>query len=72
MKSNNFDDKLARSDPGDEIIYHRGFYCVISEEKPRRNPEAQAAWSAMQRGDVVLYQRRIKEFDIEYCAKVVK
>lgn len=72
MKPTSFDDQLAISDPGDVIIYHRGFHCLISEEKPKRNEQAQAAWNAMQRGDVILYQYRLAEFDIEYCAKVVK
>lgn len=72
MKPSNFDDKLAHSNPGDEIIYHHGFYCVVSEDNPRRNAEAKAAWDAMERGDVILYQRRLAEFDILYCAKVVK
>ena len=72
MKSTMFDDALARSEIGDEIVYHRGFYCVMSGDRPKRNPEAQAAWAAYVRGDVLLYQRRMGQFDLQYCAKVIR
>ena len=65
-----FDDQLALSDPGDEIVYHRGFHCV--DINGRRIPQAKAAWQAYLRGDVILYQRRIGKDLLHYCAKVVR
>jgi len=52
-----FIDQLAVSDPGDEIIYHVGFHCVT--RNGRRNAAAADAWKAYERGDVLLYQRRM-------------
>jgi hypothetical protein len=66
-----FDDMLARANPGDEIIYHRGFHCLDLTGE-RRNAQAKQAWDAHVRGDVLLYQRRIKRFHLEYCAKVLR
>lgn len=66
-----FDDQLARAKPGDEIVYHVGPFCA-QPITGRRVPQAQLAWQAYMRGDVVLYQRRIKEGQTKYCAKVIR
>lgn len=67
-----FDDQLARAEKGDEIVYHRGFHCLDPRvDHPKRNEAAKAAWQAYLRGDVVLYQRRIREGLLHYCAKVI-
>lgn len=65
-----FDDQLALTEKGDEIVYHKGFHCLDSSGI-RRNEEAKAAWQAYLRGDVILYQRRISESLLHYCAKVI-
>lgn len=67
-----FDDQLALCDKGDEIVYHRGFHCMSLLSDTKRNSEAQAAWNAYLRGDVVLYQRRIGPDELEYCAKALR
>jgi len=66
-----FDNMLARSERGDEIIYHRGHHCLAGPDFVKRNEQACAAWQAYVRGDVLLYQRRIGPFEMEYCAKVI-
>lgn len=66
-----FDDRLARADVGDEIVYHIGFHCM-DPEKLTRNEMAKRAWQAYERGDVLLYQRRIGKDELHYIAKVVK
>lgn len=63
-----FRQALTSSARGDEIVYHEGFYCVESVFD-RRIPVAQEAWDAMERGLVVLYQRRLGPFRLQYCAK---
>jgi hypothetical protein len=65
-----FDDQLALSDPGDEIVYHEGFHCVDLDG--RRIPEAKEAWLAYVRGDVLLYQRRLGVDRLQYCARVIR
>lgn len=69
-----FDDRLARANPGDEIVYHIGFHCM--KERAGRDPVksdvAKQAWAAYVRGDVLLYQRRQKEFELHYIAKVLR
>lgn len=67
---NSFDDKLAHSDPGDEIVYHKGFHCL--DLMGRKIPDAKAAWQAYERGDVLLYQRRIGKDRLSYIAKVIR
>lgn len=66
----NFDTMLALANPGDEIVYHKGYYCV--DEEGRRLPEAKAAWQAHERGDVILYQRRMAPYMLYYCARVIR
>ena len=65
-----FRQALTNAVHGDEIVYHEGFYC-IDERTERRIPVAQAAWDAMERGLVVLYQRRLGPYRLQYCAKRV-
>jgi len=65
-----FEDHLALADPGDEIVYHKGFHCV--DNMGRKIPVAKAAWQAYERGDVLLYQRRIAEDFLHYVAKVIR
>lgn len=65
-----FRQALTSSARGDEIVYHEGFYCV-EPVVDRRIPVAQAAWDAMERGLVVLYQRRLGPYRLQYCAKKV-
>lgn len=65
-----FEDHLALADPGDEIIYHKGFHCV--DLNGRKIPVAKAAWQAYERGDVLLYQRRIAQDFLHYVAKVIR
>ena len=67
-----FEDQLAMCDPGDEIVYHKGSHCLAPPEFIRRNPEAKAAWQAYERGDVLLYQRRMATDMLYYCAKVIR
>jgi hypothetical protein len=64
-----FEDQLAHSERGDEIIYHKGYHCV--DLNGRKIPPAKAAWQAYERGDVLLYQRRIAPGLLHYCAKVL-
>jgi hypothetical protein len=66
-----FIDELALSDPGDEIVYHKGYHCVDSVTG-HRLPEAKEAWLAYVRGDVLLYQRRLGPGLLQYCARVVR
>lgn len=66
-----FEDQLARSNPGDEIVYHKGFHCM-NPIKMVRNDNAKMAWQAYERGDVLLYQRRIGPDLLHYCAKVIR
>ena len=68
----NFDTMLARAKPGDEIVYHKGYHCLAATTYPKRNAEAQAAWAAYVRGDVLLYQRRVGPDALEYCARVLR
>lgn len=68
----NFDTKLARSKPGDEIVYHTGYHCLEAPKFVKRNAEAKAAWDAYERGDVLLYQRRTGPFQLIYCARVLR
>ena len=65
-----FEDHLAMSDPGDEIVYHRGCHCL--DQVGRKIPVAKAAWQAYERGDALLYQRRIGRRLLEYVAKVIR
>ena len=69
-----FDDMLARANPGDEIVYHIGFHCMrtVPDRDPVKNDMAKQAWDAYVRGDVLLYQRREKQFELHYCAKVLR
>jgi len=69
---NTFEDQLAVSEPGDEIIYHKGFHCMAPTTYPKRNAAAKSAWDAYERGEVLLYQRRIGQDMLEYCAKVIR
>lgn len=67
-----FDDQLARANRGDEIVYHRGYHCLSAPEFVRRNKQAHAAWKAYERGDVLLYQRRVGPDELDYCARVLR
>lgn len=69
-----FEDQLALCDPGDEIVYHKGFHCMkeFLNKDPVKNDQAKAAWKAYERGDVLLYQRRIAPDLLHYCAKVIR
>jgi len=68
-----FDDQLALSEVGDEIVYHKGFHCMETlATYPRKKSIPKAAWDAYERGEVLLYQRRIGPDELEYVAKVVK
>jgi len=71
---NTFEDQLALSEPGDEIIYHKGFHCMktVPGRDPVKNDVAKQAWDAYVRGDVLLYQRREKQFELHYCARVLR
>ena len=72
MKS--FDDRLARAVQGDEIVYNIGFQCMktVPGRDPVKSDVAKQAWDAYVRGDVLLYQRREKEFELHYIAKVLR
>ena len=65
-----FIDKLARSEIGDEIIYHEGFHCV--DRDGHRIREAKEAWRAYLNGDVLLYQRRVGVDHLQYCVRVIR
>lgn len=64
-----FIDRLARSQPGDEIVYHVGFHLMGANLG--KMEDARDAYDAYLRGDVLLYQRRIAKDRLEYCAKVL-
>lgn len=66
-----FEDMLATSEIGDEIVYHKGYHCM-NPEKMRRVYNATQAWKAYLNGDVLLYQRRIAPDLLHYCAKVIR
>lgn len=66
-----FEDMLAKANPGDEIVYHKGFHCM-HPVKPVRNYNASQAWKAYLNGDVLLYQRRIAQDFLHYVAKVIR
>ena len=72
MKS--FEDRLARACEGDEIVYHIGYHCmkVAPGKEPVKNEAAKQAWAAYVRGDVLLYQRRVGQDELHYCAKVLR
>lgn len=67
-----FDDKLAKANPGDEIVYHEGYHCLAPDGYVKRTANAKSAYDAYLRGDVLLYQRRIREGVLHYCAKVIR
>lgn len=66
-----FEDRLARAQKGDEIVYHIGYHCM-NPHKMVRNDMAKQAWQAYERGDVILYQRRIGKDVLHYTAKVLR
>ena len=68
-----FYDRLARSEVGDEIVYHTGLHCLDSSTALyRKLPNPKAAWESHLRGDVILYQRRVGKGQFDYIAKVLK
>jgi hypothetical protein len=63
--TNNFHKALLAAYKGDEIVYHTGFHCTESLE-------ARKAYRAYEAGSVILYQRRRKDKQIDYVAKVIR
>lgn len=69
---------ILNADPGESIVYHRGYIAYDRGEPTKklpRTPEqvavnetAKVAWSLYERGRVLLTQRRLGANDYEYIA----
>jgi len=63
--TNNFHKALLEAYKGDEIVYHKGFHCLDSDE-------ARKAYRAYLAGSVILFQRRRPDGLLDYVAKVIR
>lgn len=66
MTPKEFDTALKGAKVGDEIVYHRGFH--MEDDRAL----AHHVMGYYEKGRVQLYQRRVAEFDLKYCAKRVR
>jgi hypothetical protein len=59
-----FNEKFRAAKPGEEFVYHTGGFL------PEFLDDKDQAWSAYERGDVILYQRRRHDGrGFDYCAR---
>ena len=58
-----FNEKFRAAKPGEEFVYYTGQFL------PEFFDCKDQAWAAYERGDVILYQRRRRDRQFDYCAR---